>query len=357
VKWPPREIWEAIFVSASVAAPTPPGSAKMVGMQPELLAANTFGSFYAGSGRIAAFRRDPGVPGTDPEDWIASDTERTGQAPLGLTRLADGALLRDRFAADPAGWFGSEHVRRHGSRSGLLVKLLDAGQRLPLHLHPTRDFAREHLTGPYGKTEAWIVLDAEPDATVHLGFSRDVTADELAGWVRAQDVEALLGACNLVPVQTGDVLLCPAGVPHAIGAGILVVELQEPTDFSLMLEWSGFQIPSDAVFLGLDQETAMSAVRRSTVAPAALAGERLADRPGVTSLMPAEADAFFRAEQIVPGPNGEPLDPGFCVLVVCDGVGTLGDIPVAAGQTWAVPHAAGRLTLTGDVVALRCRPV
>ena len=328
----------------------------MVGMQPELLAANTFESFYAGSGRIAAFRRDPEVPGANPEDWIASDTERTGQAPLGLTRLPGGALLRDSFAADPAGWFGPEHVQRHGSRSGLLVKLLDAGQRLPLHLHPARDFAREHFASPYGKTEAWIVLDAEPGATVHLGFSRDVTADELAGWVRTQDVEALLGTCNVVPVQTGDVLLCPAGVPHAIGAGMLVVELQEPTDFSLMLEWSGFAIPEDAVFLVLDPQTATSAVRRAAVAPAGLAGERLADRPGITSLMPAEADAFFRAEQVVPGPNGEVLDPGFGVLVVCEGTGTLGDIAVRAGQTWVVPYACGPLTLTGIVVALRCRP-
>ncbi|WP_041842325.1 class I mannose-6-phosphate isomerase [Actinoplanes friuliensis] len=323
---------------------------------PVVLPANTLPSFYAGAGRIAAFRGDPAVPATDPEDWVASATARTGMAPRGRTRLPDGTDLGERFAADPQGWFGPGHVARHGDRAALLVKLLDAGQRLPLHVHPDRPFAQAHLGSPYGKTEAWLVLRADPGASVHLGFARDVTAAELAGWVSTQDVAALLDACNRVPVRAGDVLLCPAGVPHAIGAGILVVELQEMTDFSIMLEWDGFPIAPEDVFLGLDAELALSAVRRTAVPESELAGHVLRAEPGITSLLPAAADEFFHAQQIV----GEAtLDARFAVLIVDRGAGTLtgpGVTEITAGQTLVVSYAAGPLTLAGDVSVLRCFP-
>lgn len=318
-------------------------------MGPILLAPNTIPSFYAGHGRIAAFRGDPAVPATDPEDWIASTTPRRGMAPRGLTHLPDGSLLRDRIAADPGAWLG-------GADPSLLVKLLDAGQRLPLHVHPSRAFAREHLGSPYGKTEAWLVLHADPGASVHLGFARAVAEDELAGWVTVQDVEALLGACNLVPVATGDVLLCPAGVPHAIGAGILVVELQEMTDFSIMLEWKGFPIAPDAVFLGLPPALALSTVDRTPLSPGVVTGHPLGSDPGVTSLLPAAADEFFRAEQIVPGASGVTLDARFAVLIIRSGDGTLGSAEVTAGQIWLIPYGAGALDLRGPLSAVRCCP-
>lgn len=74
-----------------------------------------------------------------------------------------------------------DRLRRRPRRAdpGVLVKLLDAGQRLPLHVHPDRRFATAHLASPYGKTEAWVILSDRPDAYVHLGFARDVSADEL----------------------------------------------------------------------------------------------------------------------------------------------------------------------------------
>ncbi len=67
----------------------------------------------------------------------------------------------------------------------LLTKLLDAGTRLPLHVHPSREFARANLDSELGKTEAWLVLHAEPGASARLGFARAVSATELGGMGRA----------------------------------------------------------------------------------------------------------------------------------------------------------------------------
>ena len=312
---------------------------------PVVLGPNLPETFYRASGRLARFRGADLPP--RPEDWVASATARFGRAPSGLSTLPDGRLLADAIAAEPADWLGP--ARRD---AGLLVKLLDAGQRLPVHVHPTRPFAQSHLASPYGKTEAWIVLDAAPDAFVHLGFRRDVDAEELARWVHAQDVAALLAATNRIPVAAGDSLLCPAGAPHAIGPDLLLVELQEPTDFSVLLEWEGFDLgPRDAT-LGLPFELALQCVDRRAYSP-----DRLAALRGTAdSLLPAEAAEFFAAERVA----GGALVSGFAVLVVTAGSGLLsgawGELPLAAGMTLVLPFAAGGCRLTGAVSAVHCRP-
>ena len=172
-------------------------------------------------------------------------------------------------------------------------------------MHPDRDFARSHLASRYGKTEAWIVLDAAPDAVVNLGFNRPVEAAELDRWVREQDVAAMLAATNAVPIRAGDAVLCPAGTPHAIGAGVLLIELQEPTDFSIMLETEGFPIPPEDAVLGLSREQALSCVTR--VAGVAGSAAAVGRPPAPGSLLPAQADPFFRAAARRPGGAGERL--------------------------------------------------
>ncbi|MFG1688285.1 class I mannose-6-phosphate isomerase [Nonomuraea sp. NPDC049269] len=332
------------------------------------LPANTPRSFYRGAGRIAQFR---GIPSADdpyyPEDWVASTTSRFGAAPAGLTTLPDGRSLAKAIADDPVWWLGERHVAEHGADPAILVKLLDAGERLPLHVHPDRRFAAAHLASPYGKTEAWVVVSAEPEAAVHLGFARDVEPDELSRWVADQRIDQMLDATNRVQVRAGDAIVCPAGLPHAIGAGILLVEVQEPTDFSVLLEWEGFAIDGPANgHLGLGYDQALGCVDRS-----GLGAERLTelhrarpssgdDRPGVRRLFPQLADEFFAAERLRPDPVSV-LEPAYSVVTVTSGDGTITSeqgppVPVKAGDTLLVPYAAGWCTLRGETTAVRCKP-
>ncbi len=260
-------------------------------MRPVVLAPNLPETFYAGSGRLARFR-GADVPDR-PEDWLASTTSRFRQAPAGLTMLPDGRSLLDAVTADPRAWLG-----RDTPDPGILVKLLDAGQRLPLHVHPDRSFAGAQLGSRYGKTEAWIILDADPDAFVHIGFRADVSGEQLAGWVTEQDVAAMLAATHRIPVRAGDTVLCPAGTPHAIGAGILLLELQEPTDFSILLETAGFPVaPEDAV-LGLPLETALSCVARAATEADTLTSWRT---PASGSLLAGGAAPYFGARAVAAG--------------------------------------------------------
>lgn len=325
-------------------------------MRPVVLGANQPAErFYAGGRQIATFRGTGPAASHEPEDWVASTTAVFGQAPTGLTVLPDGTPLREAIAADPLGWLGADHVAVHGADVGLLVKLLDAGQRLPVHAHPDVPFARHHLGLTHGKTEAWVVL--EP-ADVWLGFARDVPAAELAGWVDTQDVEAMLAAMHRRRLERGDAVLVPAGTPHAIGEGAFVVELQEPTDLSILLEWRGFDVDGRADgHLGLGFADALGAVDRRGLSPDDVSRLWCSRAGRVGDLLP-DAAPFFRAERWL-GPVA--LEAGFAVLVVVAGSGTLtsGDgarLDLRAGATVVIPASAGALEVRGDPELVVCRP-
>lgn len=323
---------------------------------PIVLGPNEPSQAYPGGGRGARFRGLEPQGNPEPEDWIASVTARWGQAPSGLTMLEDGRTLKDAIDAEPEAFLGPEHVASYGADPFLLVKLLDSTERLVVHCHPDRRFAREHLGCAHGKTEAWLVLEAEPGAEVYLAFRQEVARDELHDWVARQDVDRMLQVLHPIAVEAGSTVLVPAGVPHAIGAGILLVELQEPTDFSVMLEQGRFQGGD----LGLGFDVALDCVDRT-----AWSAERLGRLlgPGLKRhgrVLPDAADPFFRAEHV----RGSATDRilGFGVLVVADGVGELagefpgGPLPLRRGTTLLVPYAAGPMDLRGEVEGIWCRP-
>jgi mannose-6-phosphate isomerase len=328
-------------------------------MKPVLLPPNGVPRFYRGGPAITALRGVEFEGERVPEEWVGSTAKVFGDESLGLSTLPGGELLRDAIAADPEAFLGPQHVQRFGSDPALLVKLLDAGERLPVHVHPDGRFASEHLGTRFGKTEAWIVVGVDrDDAAVHVGFERDVDRATLEQWVREQDHDAMLGALNRVPVGAGDAVFVPAGTPHAIGEGLLIVELQEPTDMSVLLEWDGFGI-ADAgeATLGLGWERALDCVQLAARSAEPLRGPRPREPAG--SMLPRGADAFFRAERVAPTGTAE-LARGFAIAIVLAGEGTLdtdagGQLELRRGATVLIPWTAGAARLSG-VDAIVCRP-
>ena len=314
--------------------------------------------FYRGGRRITQLRGEPPADEYEPEDWVGSVTPVNGEAPAGQTVLADGRLLADEIATDPHAWLGDAHTAAFGADPMLLVKLLDAGQRLPVHAHPDGPWAAAHLGAAHGKTEAWYILTP---GEVHLALARELRRDELDDLVTRQDTAALLAAMHRLEVGPGDVVHVPAGVLHAIGEGILLVELQEPEDLSILVEWDGFAIDGPAKgHLGVGFDTALGAVERTARSREDV--ESLVHRSGADGpLLPEQADAFFRLERVVVDGSAT-LDPGFAVVVVLDG-----EVEAAAsqegvvvqlrrGSTVLLPHAAGRVRLSGRAEVLVCRP-
>ena len=332
-------------------------------MKPVALAPNLIDHFYLGGARIGALRGISTTSTRQPEEWLGATVSRADEEMIGLSRTESGELLRDLVSDDPAAWAGPEHASaRNDADVGVLVKLLDAGQRLPVHAHPDRSFARSHLDCPYGKTESWLVLGSDPGAAVHLGWSTDLDPGELAQRRDTQDGDWMLAHMNRVEVAPGMGILVPAGTAHAIDAGVFVIEVQEPTDFSIVLEWSITTSTREESHLGIGFDAAMQAVSTMALPPSRL--DRLVVRNDLAarhtesrSVLPVDADPFFTLHHLAPVPGStNRVGSGFAVVLVLSGsatlVGSHERVEVSSGQVLAVPHAFGAWVVDGDASVL-----
>jgi mannose-6-phosphate isomerase len=242
------------------------------------------------------------------EDWIASTTRavnppeaRSADAnsqlstPPGISpvRIGHDSKLHDfaqLLASDPEYFFGAAHAKKYGAQPQLLVKFLDSGTRLHFQVHPTREFAQRVLGAPSGKTEAYHVLavrspeivggalrpdsstqpvpsghkappTASPDAAgfIYVGFQRPPTPAQLRDYIVRQDIAAIEACFDKIPVRPGDTFLIPGGTPHALGAGVFMVEIQEPSDLVVRFEFerAGYLLPEAARFMNRDVDFAL----------------------------------------------------------------------------------------------------
>ena len=289
-----------------------------------------------------------------PEEWIGSMTTRFGEQTMGLTTLADGTTLRDSVLKDPTSWLGAEHVETFGPSSELLVKLLDPDQRLPVHFHPNRAFAKRHLSLQHGKTEAWIILEAPEGAHVGLGFAKEQTKKDIATMVEARDSNGLIDSLQKFDVKSGDAILVPSGVPHAIGAGIFVMELQEPTDLSALLEWNDFAVDGTVDgHLGLGFDTVLDALRYTPIdkdeADSLITQQRLGEFKE-TSIFTGAADPYFRADYL--GESSPRVEAGFGIFLTLQGSGSLAfddadAMAINKGDAILIPASAGSWKVSG----------
>jgi mannose-6-phosphate isomerase len=324
----------------------------------ELLGANQPPErFYRGGAEIDRFRGVALGPDRRPEDWVGSTTTLAGEARTGLSRLRSGELLVDAIAADPDAWLGPPHVEAFGTSSMLLVKLLDAGQRLPVHAHPDDAFSRAHLHRPFGKAEAWYILEG---GTVHLGLREPVDRERLAQLVSHQGTAELVGLLHVREVVPGDVVYVPPGELHAIGAGVFLLEVQQPEDLSILLEWEGFALDGEREgHLGVGFELALQAVTTDRRTAADLDRWIFAAGEG-ESVLPSDSASFFRlGRHVVEGRIA--IEPGFAILVVEHGELELttasgNALTAARGSTIVCPHAEGVVTVAGEGTILVCRP-
>ena len=191
-----------------------------------------------------------GVPdpkdGLQPEEWLASTVEARNSKTLAGEGLSTVKLmgksykLVDLINSDPEYYLSAGHVEKFGPDLALLTKVLDASVRLSLQVHPTKAYSQKFFGSKFGKTEAWYIINGREIAGekpyVLLGFKPGVTIELWKTYFQEQNIEAMLSALHKFEVEAGDVILIEGGIPHAIGAGCFLVEIQEPTDYTLRVE-------------------------------------------------------------------------------------------------------------------------
>lgn len=158
------------------------------------------------------------------EAWVVWEGDVIESGPLA------GKTLREAAEQFGDALLGEKTRSRTGTRFPLLIKLLDCAQWLSLQVHPNNQLAVE-LEGPdqFGKTEAWHILEAEPDAKLIAGLKPDTPPEQVAKSIRTGTI---IDHVQYVNVKQGDTVFMPAGTLHALGPGLLVYEVQQNSDWT-----------------------------------------------------------------------------------------------------------------------------
>ncbi len=177
---------------------------------------------------------DRELPGDDRtpigESWEISDVPGSPSS----IENCEGVSLADLLANHGTDILGVD--AKNGQRFPLLVKYLDANELLSVQVHPDDDYAAKHENGASGKSEMWLVLHAEPNAELIAGVAPGVDRDEFARAVEENRVSEVLARRV---VRAGDVVLMPAGRLHALGKGLIVLEIQQTSDVTYRLyDWN-----------------------------------------------------------------------------------------------------------------------
>ena len=298
-----------------------------------------------GGRRLARWSRGA-LPGDGPvgEAWILSDRDdfasRVAEGPL------TGKTLRELFEADPEGMLGRQRGRF--SRFPLLLKFLDATEMLSVQVHPS-DAHKDLLPpGERGKTESWLVLDAEPSSSIYAGLQPGVTPKEMRA--RSADGTVEQNLASFLP-SVGDGLFIEAGTVHALGGGVVVFETQQNSDVTFRLfDWNRVDEKTgksrDLHIEQAIQSTNFDAVAVQPSSPVVLA-------PGRERLFACE---FFVVDRLLSDqPFSVGADGEMRVLVALDGQGSLAfegeEFSVRPGDVYVLPASVGALVFRPEGTA------
>lgn len=227
----------------------------------------------------------------------------------------------------------------------MLIKLIDAKKDLSIQVHPSDAYALEH-EGQYGKTEMWVVLDAEPGASLYYGFDREVSLEEFSSRVSDGTLTEVL---RKVPVKPGDVFFIPSGTLHAIGAGLVIAEIQQNSNVTYRVYDYGRKGP-DGKERDLHIEKALQVTNRIPIL------KRKSFEPHIVSCEYFTVDKIVLDGQFVKRIFGETDRTSFASLLVLEGEGEVRAaeerVAFRKGDSVLITADTGAYELEGNFEAL-----
>ena len=317
------------------------------------------------------------------EAWVGSVT-RVGNPPedkphYGCSEviLPDGRkmFLFEAIELNPKEILGQKHMATSGMGLGMLIKYLDAQYQYGLQCHPTRPFAKKMWNSDYGKEESWFVIgkrdDTEEPAYLLLGFKEGVTREEWEKHYFKDDLKALENLCHKIYVEEGEAYFVGGGCPHALGAGCLVIEVQEPSDitlgahpyFAIPEAWRGNvseelyneRLLGAYIYDGCSYEENLKRWRipRKVIRQGEWGSEAIVIGPDQTK--------FFSFTELTVNGKTEMLRTGYPqVAIVTAGTGKLtwrdGEMEISKGKEIFFPVDIPEFCVEGDVKLVLCNP-
>lgn len=308
-----------------------------------------------------------------PEDWIGSTTRaiNKGREHLteeGLSKIYSGnekVTLKSLFEKEPLALLGEKHFEKYAANTQFLLKFLDSAIRLHIQCHPTIPFAQKYLNSNSGKTEAYVILGIREEIKhpyIYLGFQHPPSKEEFRRIIEEQDEKALLACFDKIPIKPGDVFMVPGGMPHAIGEGVFMIEIMEPTDFVVRIEFErgGYVLPEESRFMnrGIDFALSMFSYDPS---PINKIKEKYFCQPRLLMKQNESEEYILIDEQLTPCFRVNRINvrdsflkeaDSFYVGIVSKGSGSLvideQSYPISEGMKFFIPFQTGAVTFVSE---------
>lgn len=282
------------------------------------------------------------------EGWMIGDH------PNGTTEVANGELaglgldeVREQYGTE---LFGSKGFSEKIGRFPLLIKLLDCQNDLSVQVHPSDDYD-QLPEGELGKTEMWYVLDAKPGAKIIYGLNDNVDRADLDKAIRE---DRIMDCLNQIEVSAGDSFYIPAGTVHALGAGILVAEIQQNSDTVYRLY--DYNRPGlDGKPRDLHIEDSLNVIAYDNKGASRMKTEQTQSSEWLTL---SKSPYFIVEKGLVENSWELKTTPeSFVIHVICEGRGEVkwldGSIAAKAGDCFLMPASLGSYQLTGKMTVMR----
>lgn len=282
------------------------------------------------------------------EGWMIGDH------PNGTTTVVNGELagmgldqIREQYGSV---LFGSKGFSEKNGRFPLLIKLLDCQDDLSVQVHPNDHYDRLPQ-GELGKTEMWYILDAKPGAKIICGLKKGVSREQLAA---AIDENRIMDCLNEISVEAGDSFYIPAGTVHALGAGVLVAEIQQNSDSTYRLyDYDRPGLDGKPRELHIEDSLNVIAYEGSG------ATYMKTDISTCNEWLTLARSPFFITEkgQVEGIWSLQTATDSFVIHIICDGTGSIrwadGELPVKPGECCLIPANLGSYSLVGSMTVLR----
>lgn len=332
--------------------------------EPIFFEKNRVARVYTGGKLFSEFFGDDSKDGFFPEEWVASTVHALNE---GSTDEYEGVSKiegTDLYLNDAISKYKSELL---GNRAdiGILTKILDSAIRLPVQAHPDKEFSAKYFNSKYGKEESWLILATRPGAKIYYGFKNGVSLEAFEKAIDESEngsnaMEELL--CS-IDVKVGDVIYIPAKMVHAIGYGCLLLEVQEPTDFTIQPErfCGEYKLSDNEMYIGLSRENALECFDMEKRYPAPLKPEIVEKANGVIveSLIGESVTKSFNVRRITLDNGKFSLEKAVSIYVVLEGdaeiIGKSYIRKIKKGDYFFVPaNASGKYIISGTAKIAEC---
>lgn len=283
----------------------------------------------------------------------SSQLEKIGESwevaaiPQGTSTIANGVYEGERLSELTSAFakaiLGERVVEKFGRQVPLLIKFIDASDKLSVQLHPDDYLAKAN--GGRGKTEMWYVLKAKERAHIIAGFKEEMDEETLSNILKSNTLEEHL---NYIPVKEGDAFYISAGLIHAIGEGVLIAEIQQPSDITYRIhDYNRKQ--DDGSYRELHLEEAKEAIKFKNIDTVELSYDRNLEGSQVLKHSP-----YFKTDIIFLSNTEHVIErsDSLTILMVVQGAGVLScdahDYELQLGDTYIIPAACSVSSVKGN---------